>query len=136
MSSKEVPRAGLVKAALAGRIINAQGAAALGLTVRQFQRLKVRFRAEGAQGLIHHARGQPSPRRLPAEVRGSARRRAQTLSRRPPPGSWSTTPSPYSLSPPPSRLESVAGVSTAYEKSIGDAKCHWDCRRREHRGLS
>lgn len=40
MSRKEVPRAGLVEAALAGRITNAQGAAALGLTVRQFQRLK------------------------------------------------------------------------------------------------
>jgi hypothetical protein len=40
MSRKEVPRAGLVEAALAGPITNAQGAAALGLTVRQFQRLK------------------------------------------------------------------------------------------------
>jgi transposase InsO family protein len=69
MSRKEVPRAGLIKTALAGRITNAQGAAALGLTVRQFQRLKKRFRAEGAGGLIHRSRGQPSPRRLPAEVR-------------------------------------------------------------------
>lgn len=69
MSRKEVPRAGLIKAALAGRITNAQGAAALGLTVRQFQRLKVRFKAEGAEGLLHRARDQPSPRRLPPELR-------------------------------------------------------------------
>ncbi len=48
MSRKEVPRAGLVKAALAGRITNAQGAAALRLTIRQFQRLKGRVRTEGA----------------------------------------------------------------------------------------
>ena len=36
MSRKEVPRAGLVKAALAGRITNQQGATALHLSVRQF----------------------------------------------------------------------------------------------------
>jgi hypothetical protein len=69
MSRKEVPRAGLIKAALAGRITNAQGAAALGLTIRQFQRLKTRFKAAGAQGLVHRARAQPSPRRLPPELR-------------------------------------------------------------------
>src|ERR671928_143295 len=52
MSKKEVLRAGLLKAALAGRITNQQGAAALGLTARQFQRLKGRFRAEDAPGNI------------------------------------------------------------------------------------
>ena len=36
MSQKEVPRAGLVAAALAGRISNREGAAALQLTPRQF----------------------------------------------------------------------------------------------------
>ena len=50
MSRKEVPRAGLLKAALAGKISNTQGAQALHLSVRQFQRLKVRFTAEGARG--------------------------------------------------------------------------------------
>jgi transposase len=68
MSRKEVPRAGLMKAALAGRISNVQGATAVGLGVRQFQRLKVRFRVEGAQGLVHKGRGQPSARRVPSEV--------------------------------------------------------------------
>ena len=38
------PRAGLVKAALAGKITNQEGARALRLTVRQFKRLKARFR--------------------------------------------------------------------------------------------
>ena len=73
MSRKEVPRAGLLKAALAGRITNLQGATALGLSPRQFQRLKVRLRTEGAPGLIHRGRGRPSPRRLSAdETRGPA----------------------------------------------------------------
>ena len=40
MSRKEVPRAGLVKAARAGKITNHEGAVALQLSVRQFQRLK------------------------------------------------------------------------------------------------
>src|SRR5467141_101123 len=69
MSRKEVPRAGLVKAALAGKITNQEGARALRLTVRQFKRLKARFRRQGLRGLVHRRRGQPSLRRLPAALR-------------------------------------------------------------------
>ncbi len=39
MSRKEVPRAGLVKAALAGKITNQEGARALRLTVRRCPRM-------------------------------------------------------------------------------------------------
>ena len=69
MSRKEVPRAGLLRAALAGTISNAQGAQALELSIRQFQRLKVRFGTEGPGGLQHRLRGRPAGRRLPADVR-------------------------------------------------------------------
>ena len=68
MSRKELPRAGLVQAAVAGRISNREGAAALHVTPRQFQRLKQRYRAGGAGALRHRGRGQPSPRRLPAAL--------------------------------------------------------------------
>jgi transposase len=68
MSRKEVPRAGLLKAALAGKITNAEGALGMHLSVRQFHRVKVRFAAEGADGLRHRLRGRPSPRRLTPEV--------------------------------------------------------------------
>ena len=78
MTSKEVPRAGLVKAALAGRITNLQGATAVHLSVRQFKRLKQRFRAGGARALLHRARGRASPRRLPAAVRQRAAALLQT----------------------------------------------------------
>lgn len=71
MSRKEVPRAGLVTSALAGQIRNAQGAEALHLSVRQFQRLKVRCVAEGPRGLLHRLRGRAGPRRLPADVRAA-----------------------------------------------------------------
>ena len=66
MSRKEVPRAGLVKAALAGKITNQEGARALRLTVRQFKRLKARVRHDGPRGLLHRRR---SPRRMPAALR-------------------------------------------------------------------
>lgn len=72
MSRKEAPRAGLVKAALAGKITNEEGARALRLTVRQFKRLKARFRRDGLGGLVHRRRGQPSSRRLPDAVRAQA----------------------------------------------------------------
>ena len=71
MSRKETLRAGLVKAALANRITNEQGAYALGMTSRQFQRLKQRFRVEGVAGLVHRARGRPSRRTLPSSVRAA-----------------------------------------------------------------
>jgi transposase len=69
MSRKEVPRPGLVKLALAGQITNQAGAAGSKLTIRQFQRVKARYRAEGVRGLLHRRRGQPSPRALPSALR-------------------------------------------------------------------
>src|SRR6266404_3380002 len=69
MSRKEVPRAGLVKAALAGKITNAEGARALGLSVLQFRRLKPRFEDGGARGLLHRLRGRAGNRRLTPAVR-------------------------------------------------------------------
>ena len=69
MSRKEAPRAGLLKAALAGKVTNADGAAALHMTVRQFQRLKRRFRDGGLRALVHGLRGRPSNHRSPPELR-------------------------------------------------------------------
>lgn len=66
MSRKELPRAGLLAAAVAGQISNREGAAALHLTPRQFQRLKQRFRMGGALAVRHQGRGRLSHRRLPA----------------------------------------------------------------------
>src|SRR4029450_6581361 len=68
MSRKELPRAGLLAAAVAGRITNREGAAALRVTPRQFQRLKTRFRVGGALTVRHQGRGRASHRRLPATV--------------------------------------------------------------------
>ena len=68
MSRKEVPRPGLVKLAVAGQITNAQGAQSAHLSIRQFQRLKARYRTEGIHGLRHRRRGQPSLRALPRAV--------------------------------------------------------------------
>ena len=69
MSRKELLRAGLVKAALAGRITNRQGAKSLRLSVRQFQRLKRRLETGGDAALRHRSRGQPTSHRLPAALR-------------------------------------------------------------------
>jgi transposase len=73
MSRKELPRAGLLAAAVAGRITNREGAAALQVTPRQFQRLKQRFRVGGAPALRHQGRGRPSHRRLPSALAAQVR---------------------------------------------------------------
>ena len=69
MSQKEAPRAGLVRAARDGKMTNAEGARAVGISVRQFRRLRAAYRDEGARGLVHGNRGQPSPRRLAPKER-------------------------------------------------------------------
>lgn len=69
MGSRDARRLGLVKAAQQGRVTNREGAQALGLSVRQFRRLRTRVRERGEQGVIHGNRGRPSPRRLPEEGR-------------------------------------------------------------------
>ena len=69
MSHKEVPRAGLLKASIEGKITNSEGARALSLTVRQFQRLKNRWKEGGSTSLTHRSRGQPSGRGLSRKIR-------------------------------------------------------------------
>src|SRR5216684_1503745 len=69
MSQKEAPRAGLLKALVAGRVTGAEVAAALHLSDRQVRRLRRRFETEGAEGLLHRSRGRPSRRRLARRLR-------------------------------------------------------------------
>src|SRR5262249_16182409 len=78
MSRKEVPRPGLLKAAVAGQIRYAQVALALHLSVRHVQRLKEGCGAGGAAGLRHRSRGRPSPRQLGPEIRRRAAKLLQT----------------------------------------------------------
>jgi hypothetical protein len=79
MTRKEVPRAGLVKATVDGKISNQEGARALRLSVRNFKRLKARFRAEGARGLLQRSRGRVSRRRLRPELRKQVVRLMRTV---------------------------------------------------------
>ena len=69
MSRKEAPRVGLLKALVAGRVTGGEVAAALRVSERQVRRLRRRFEAEGAEGLMHRSRGRPSPRGLPRPLR-------------------------------------------------------------------
>src|SRR5262245_40479565 len=79
MSRKEVVRPGLVKALVAGQLTNRQVATALRLSIRQVQRLKRRFEAAGAAGLVHRTRGRPSPRRLAPALRHRVMALLQTV---------------------------------------------------------
>ena len=69
MSRKELPRVGIVSAALTGKITNRDGARALRVSVRHFKRLKRRYQQGGAAGLRHRSRDRPSRRRLRPAVR-------------------------------------------------------------------
>jgi transposase len=69
MSRKEARRPGLVQLAVTGKITTAEGARSLDMSLRQFRRLKARYRAEGVRGLVHRRRGQPSGRGLDGALR-------------------------------------------------------------------
>jgi transposase len=69
MGNRDARRLGLIQAALQGKVTNREGAAALGLSVRQFRRLRIRVREAGARGVVHGNRGRPSSRRLAEAVR-------------------------------------------------------------------
>lgn len=69
MGNRDARRLGLVQAALQGKITSREGAMALGMSVRQFKRLRTRVRTHGARGVVHGNRGRPSPRQLPEATR-------------------------------------------------------------------
>ncbi len=73
MGNRDARRLGLIQAAVQGKITNGEGAAAVGLSVRQFKRLRSRVRRLGAQGVVHGNRGRPSARRLPERTRQRVR---------------------------------------------------------------
>jgi transposase len=81
MSRKEARRPGVVQLAVAGKITTAEGARGLEMSLRQFRRLKARYRAEGVRGLVHRRRGQPSGRALDVELRDRIVELAQTTYR-------------------------------------------------------
>lgn len=69
MGRRDARRLGVVKAAEQGRMTNREAAAGLGLSGRQFRRLRKRVREAGEPAIVHGNRGRPSPRRLAAAVR-------------------------------------------------------------------
>lgn len=81
MSQKEAPRVGLLKALVAGRVTGREAAAALQLSERQVRRLRRRFEAAGAEGLLHRGRGRSSPRRLVPRLRQQVARLLTTTYR-------------------------------------------------------
>jgi transposase len=69
MGIRDARRLGLVEAAHRGEITSRQGAEALGISTRQFKRLRQRFRAGGAGALRHRGYGRRSPQRLEEDLR-------------------------------------------------------------------
>lgn len=69
MGIRDARRLGLVEAARRGEITSRQGAEGLGISTRQFKRLRRRVAAEGAVGLRHRGWGRRSPRRLDERLR-------------------------------------------------------------------
>ena len=69
MGRRNARRLGVLEAAEQGKFTSREGAEALGLSVRQFKRLRARVRQQGPQALVHGNRGRISKRRLGRELR-------------------------------------------------------------------
>ena len=68
MGRRDARRLGVVQAAMEGKLTSREGAEALGLSVRQFKRLRARVRQGGATSVVHGNRGRPSTQRLSAAL--------------------------------------------------------------------
>jgi transposase len=69
MGKRDARRLGVVQAAVQGRITSREGAEGLGLSVRQFKRLRRQVREREPAGVVHGNRGRRSSRRLAEGVR-------------------------------------------------------------------
>ncbi|WP_238539575.1 ISNCY family transposase [Burkholderia sp. KJ006] len=69
ISMNELQRVKIIEAVLEGRLSGVRAADQLGLSERQVSRLRRRFEALGAAGLVSAKRGRPSNRQLPVDVR-------------------------------------------------------------------
>nr|WP_234775595.1 ISNCY family transposase [Paraburkholderia tropica] len=66
MTMREVDRFKVIQAGTEARLKPGQAAERLGLSVRQIERLVLRYRAAGVAGLVSGKRGRPGNRQLPA----------------------------------------------------------------------
>jgi transposase len=66
MTMREVDRFKVIQAVTEARLKPGQAAERLGLSVRQIERLVLRYRAAGVAGLVSGKRGRPGNRQLPA----------------------------------------------------------------------
>src|SRR6185437_11602081 len=69
MSANEQVRLDAMNRIERGEITVANAAGLMGLSLRQAKRLRKRFKAQGAVGLVHRLRSRPGNRRLPEELR-------------------------------------------------------------------
>ncbi|WP_186149235.1 ISNCY family transposase [Burkholderia gladioli] len=72
ISMNELQRVKVIESVVEGRLTGVRAAEQLGLTERQVSRLKRRFEAAGAAGLVSAKRGKPSNRQLPLNLRARA----------------------------------------------------------------
>lgn len=69
ISSKELNRATMLQRIINKTITQKDAALSLGLSDRQVRRMLVKYRAKGAAGLAHQARGNPSHNRLSQTIK-------------------------------------------------------------------
>jgi hypothetical protein len=69
MSRKERQRLGLMSRVKLGELLLKEAAYEMGVTARQAVRIKKRFEANGAEGLVHRSRGMPSNNSCTTEFR-------------------------------------------------------------------
>jgi hypothetical protein len=76
LSLRDRDRISVLRQVAEGRLAAIRGAERLGVTPRHFRRMRREWEREGDAAVLHGARGAPSNRRLPAELRERARQMA------------------------------------------------------------
>ena len=72
MSTREINRAGILKQVQDKKLTQVAAAKSMNLSDRQLRRLMVKYRANGATGIVHSSRGRPSNHQLSRQFKDRA----------------------------------------------------------------
>ena len=69
LNEQEIEKLNVIKKVLIGEYTKKEASTSLGLTIRQINRLLIKFNEEGENGLVHKNRGKESKKKISLEVR-------------------------------------------------------------------
>ena len=69
LKEREIERLNVIKKVFIGECTKKEASSSLGLTIRQINRLLIKFKDEGEKGFVHKNRGKESKKKISLEIK-------------------------------------------------------------------